>query len=117
MYEWHRQIQEVFEKENPTCVLVNCGLSTIDSSGASLRVDWNSIMTFWRGYIFKNPNVIFTSFADPYKLYELPFLRTYINAFSFTEESQKAFVRVITGEIEAKGKNPVELKGYFDREV
>ena len=114
---WHRQIQEVFEKENPTCVLVNCGLSTIDSSGASLRVDWNSIMTFWRGYIFKNPNVIFTSFADPYKLYELPFLRTYINAFSFTEESQKAFVRVITGEIEAKGKNPVELKGYFDREV
>ena len=88
-----------------------------DSAGGSLRFGWDEVFAFWRGYIFKHPKVIFTSFADPYKLYELPFLKTYVNTFSATEESQKAFVRVLLGEIEARGKNPVELKGYFEREV
>lgn len=113
----HRDIERVLDEKKPACVLVNSRYSMRDCSGSSLRIGWSSIKTFWRGLVFRHPRVIFTSFADPYKLYELPFLKTYINTFSPTVESQKAFVRVILGEIEAKGKNPVALDGFFDREV
>ncbi len=113
----HRDIEKVYNENNISATLVNCSVSQIDSIGSSLRLGWDEVFAFWRGYIFRNPRVIFTSFGDPYKLYELPFLRTYVNAYSSTEESQKAFVKVLLGEIEAQGKNPVELKGYFEREV
>ncbi len=113
----HRAIEKVYNENNIAAVLVNCSVAQIDSIGGSIRIGWDEIVTFWRGYIFRHPKVIFTSFADPYKLYEVPFMRTYVNTFSFTEESQRAFVRVILGEIEAKGKNPIELKGFFEREV
>ena len=114
----HREIEQILDEEKPACVLINCSFSISDSSGGTLRMGWNSCSTFWRGLVLhRHPKVVFTSFGDPYKLYELPFLRTYVNTFSDTEESQKAFVRVLLGEIEAKGKNPVALKGFFEREV
>ncbi len=113
----YKEVHDAMEEHNFAAILINCGYNPMDCSGASLRVGWSSIMCFWRGHIFRNPKVVFTSFGDPYKLYELPFLRTYINTFSSTQESQEAFVRVILGEIEAKGKNPVALEGYFEREV
>ncbi len=113
----HRDIEKVYDENNVSAVLVNCGVAQIDSIGGSLRLGWDEIFAFWRGYIFRHPKVVFTSFADPYKLYEIPFMRTYVNTFSFTEESQKALVKVLLGEIEAQGKNPVALKGFFEREV
>lgn len=113
----HRPIEKILDEEKPQAVLVNCDFSMFDSSGCSLRMGWDSMMTFWRGIIFRHPKLIFTSFGDPYKLYELPFLRTYINTFSPCPESQEAFVRVLLGEIEAQGKNPVNLPGFFEREV
>ena len=33
------------------------------------------------------------------------------------EKTQKYFVKVLFGEEKALGKNPVELKGFFEREV
>ena len=61
--------------------------------------------------------MIFTSFGDPYKLYDLPFLKNYINAYSSSDDIQRAFVKVLLGEIPAVGKNPVSLKGFFERTV
>lgn len=99
------------------CVLINCKMSSRDYHGGSLRIGWDTIMTFWRGYVLNHKQVVFTSFGDPYKLYELPFLRTYINTFSGSESSQRAAVKVILGEIESTAKNPVSLKGFFEREI
>ena len=82
-----------------------------------MRVGWDRIMTFWRGYVMKHPNVIFTSFGDPYKLYDFPYMKTYINTFSYTEPSQRAFVKALLGEIETQAKNPVSFKGFFERET
>lgn len=113
----HREVERVINEKQPTCVLVNSRHSYNDSSGNSMHITWDNIMTFWRGLIFKHPKVVFSSLGDPYKLYELPFLKTYINTFSTTKESQEALVKVILGEIDAKGKNPVEFDGYFKREV
>lgn len=85
--------------------------------GASMRVGWDRIMTFWRGYVMKHPNVIFTSFGDPYKLYDFPYMKTYINTFSYTEPSQRAFVKALLGEMETQAKNPISFNGFFERET
>ncbi|MBR1970650.1 MAG: glycoside hydrolase family 3 protein [Clostridia bacterium] len=113
----HKEIKRIYDEHNPKCVLVNIRMSSDECDGNDIRMSWSHMMCFWRGYIFKNPNVIVTSFGDPYKIYELPFLRTYINAFSAVEASQKAFVKVLLGEVKEQGKNPVKLEGFFEREV
>jgi len=114
----HKQIAAEYEKRMPDCVLVNSHISTeIDSDGGTFRFGFKQMSTFWRGVIFRHPKVIFTSFGDPYKLYEVPFMHTYVNAFSSTEETQKSFVKVLLGEIESKGKSPIEMKDFIVREV
>jgi len=74
-------------------------------------------MAFWRGVVVDHPCVIFTSFGDPYKLYEFPFLKTYINAYSHDEATFRAYIKAILGENEIQGKSPVALKVFFDCEV
>jgi len=113
----HRDIEKVYKDDYPACVFVNLRHSEEDSSGSSMRLTWDNAMTLWRGLIFKHPKVIMTSFGDPYKLYELPYVKTYVNTFSPTIESQEAAVKVLLGEIKPQGKNPVSLKGFFEREV
>jgi len=85
--------------------------------GGTMRIGWEHIAVFWRAYVLQHPNLIFASFGDPYKLYDFPFLRTYVNTFSYTEASQRAFVKTILGEIGECAKNPVALQGYFERET
>ncbi len=103
--------------DNYDAILVNCKMSSKDYHGGTLRMGWNQIMTFWRGYVLQHPNFVFTSFGDPYKLYDMPYLKEYINAFSSSEATQRAVAKVIVGKIEAMGKNPVSFKGFFEREV
>ncbi len=98
-------------------VLANCKMGPMDYHGGTMRYGWTNVMTFWRGYILHHPRFIFTSFGDPYKLYDMPYLKTYINAFSFSDASQRAAARVVLGLLEAQGKNPVQFDGFFDREV
>jgi len=95
-------------------VLVNCKLSSRDYQGGSLRIDWQHISPFWRGEILKHPKVIFTSFGCPYKIYDFPYLKTYINAYSSAESTQRAFVKALLGEIAFEGKSPVSLEGFFE---
>lgn len=102
-------------KDNYDCILINCRIDPTNYLGGTLRINWDNIMAFWRGVAVDHPCVIFTSFGDPYKLYELPFLRTYVNAYSAAAETMKAFVKVLLGEKPAVGKSPVELKGFFER--
>ena len=44
-------------------------------------------------------------------------LRNYINAFSSSDDTQRAFVKVLTGELPSVAKNPVGLKNFFECEV
>jgi len=109
----HRDVEAILDTKRPCCVLVNSRLSANECNGSSLRLSFRQMMCFWRGLILRCPKVIFTSFGDPYKIREVPFLRTYVNAFSSTVEMQKAFVKVLLGEIEPQGKHPVSLPEYF----
>lgn len=111
----HHKLEET--KDSYDVILVNCKISCRDYLGGTLRINRDNIMPFWRGVVMDHPCMIFTSFGDPYKLYDLPFLKTYINTFSQQVDTQKAFVEVLLGEREPVAKNPVELKGFFEREV
>lgn len=109
----HHELAEIMNRYD--YLLINFFFS--GSHGGSMRIGWNHIATFWRAYVLQHPNVIFASFGDPYKLYDFPFLRTYVNTFSYTEASQRAFVKTILGEVGERAKNPVSLDGFFERET
>ena len=109
----HYQINEYID--NVDAVFVNAIIDTTNCSGSSLRLHWAAMMAFWRGYIFKNKNVIFTSFGDPYRLLELPFLKTYINAYIVSEAAAKAVVDACLGDIPFLGKNPINIPNVCER--
>lgn len=111
----HYKIKSI--KDEYDCILINCRIGPNNYIGGTLRLGWEQIYAFWRGYVLEHPCVVFTSFGDPYKIYEVPFMKTYVNAFCCSESSQKAFVKVLLGEIEPIAKNPISFKGFFEREV
>lgn len=74
-------------------------------------------MTLWSSFWTDHPQVVFTSFGDPYKIYEMPYVPNMINCFSNVPASQRAAVRVWLGEAPARGKSPVRLEGFFELEV
>lgn len=111
----HRKIEQAVEHYE--AVLINYRLDVDTYHGGTLRPGWDNIFHFWRGYIFNAKRLICTSFGDPYKLYDMPFLKTYINAYCDTPECQRAAAAVILGKIAPLGKNPVALEGFFQREV
>ena len=104
-------------KDDYDAILINCLVCPDNYLGGSLRLGWKQIFAFWRAYILDHPCVIFTSFGDPYKIYEVPFMKTYVNAFGCAASTQKAVAKALLGEIETTAKNPVGLKGFFEREV
>lgn len=104
-------------KEDYQMIMINCILSSRNHHGSTLRLGWSTAMIFWEGYALAHDNVVFTSFGDPYKIFDVPFMKTYINTFSHFPQSQIALAKVVMGQIEAQGKMPVEFKGFFDREV
>ena len=95
--------------QNAFAVFLNIDYTPMNCGGGSLRMGWEQMMALWRGYILEHPRLVAVSFGDPYKLFELPYLKTYINAFSYAPSSQRAAVRVIFGEIEGAETSPVSM--------
>ena len=110
----HYDIDKVIEDVDAAFVIIN--VNSMQCTGASLRLGWSSMMAFWRAYMFKNKNVATISFGDPYKIFELPFLRTYVNAYAPSDSTVRTAIRACLGELEFKGKSPVRLEGFFERE-
>ena len=98
-------------------VLLSIACDTHNNGGGTLRIGWEQAMIMWRAYILQHPRLIVASLGDPYKLYDYPYVKTYVNCYSKAPSSQRALVKLLTGEIEAVGKSPVELKGFFERET
>ncbi len=84
--------------------------------GATMRVGWDNIMPLWRAYILQHPRCIFVGLDDPYKLFDFPYAKTYINTFGAEPSLQRALVKTIIGKISPKSKNPITFEGYFNRE-
>ena len=111
----HYDIEDIMN--DYASIIVCCNMNCMNYHGATLRVGWNNIKLFWRGYLLKHPKLVFVSFGDPYKLYDFPYLKTYINAYSGVAASQRAVAKLLMGKIKAEGKSPVRLEGFFERGV
>ncbi len=111
----HYKVNEVVNEYDMVVLCVN--MSSKNYHGGTLRFGWDVIMVLWRAYALANKRFICVSFGDPYKIFDMPYLKEYVNAFSFTAESQRAVAKVLLGKMPALGKNPVSLKGFFEREV
>jgi len=98
-------------------ILVNFSMSSNNYIGGTLRPTWIHAALLWSGFLSQFNNIVFASFGDPYKLYDFPYVKTYINVYSDTPESQRAYIRAILGEIPFVGKSPIELKGLIKREI
>lgn len=103
----HYRVDEVINKVD--AVFVTSIIDTTNCTGSSLRLGWNNMLTFWRGYIFKNKNLAFISLGDPYKLTELPFLKCYINSYVKSKAALEAAIAACLGEKEFTGKSPIKL--------
>jgi beta-N-acetylhexosaminidase len=71
----------------------------------------------WGGFLTSHPKVLYTSFGDPYKLYEMPYAPSWLNAYSDSEATQRAVVKVWLGEAQPLGKSPVTLPKFFEAGV
>lgn len=105
---YHTEVEAIMND----CDLV-VAVTKIHYHGATLRVGWKNIMSFWRGLVLHHPGMVFVSLDDPYKLYDFPYAKTYINAFGDSSASMRSAVKLILGKIPDKGKNPVSFKNYF----
>ena len=112
LFKYENKIKDEYD-----LIMINCPMSSDNFGGGSLRFNWEVIMTFWDGYVINHPRVIFTSFGDPYRIYDVPYMKTYLNAYSNFPETQKAVAKAVLGIESIVGKSPVEFKGFFEREV
>jgi beta-N-acetylhexosaminidase len=67
------------------------------------------IMTFWRAFWTEHEKVVFTSFGNPYLIHEFPQVPAMVNMYYWTDEAQRAAVKVWLGEMKAQGVCPVRL--------
>ncbi len=111
----HRTLNEIIGEYS--LLMLNIKYSSEDYHGGTLRIGWSTISPIWRGYVLKHPRLVAVSFGDPYKLFDMPYLKEYINAYYPTEEVQIATVKAILGEIPFMGRSPVEFKGFFERGI
>lgn len=56
-----------------------------------------------------NPNIILVSLRNPYDILYFKEISTYINAYEYTELSIESTIKVLKGEIKAKGVSPVKI--------
>ncbi|MBU3099486.1 MULTISPECIES: glycoside hydrolase family 3 protein [Clostridium] len=78
------------------------------SNQTTVRINWAQPMAANAPWFVKEIPTMFISTANPYHLFDVPMVKTYINAYSSNEYVVQAIIDKITGKSEFKGKNPVD---------
>ncbi len=80
------------------------------SNKTTNRLNWYTF--FGQGnnvpWFVKEVPTVFASLANPYHLFDVPMIQTYINCYSNNDCFLKALVEKMCGESEFKGKSPVD---------
>jgi len=72
------------------------------------RIDWVHLMAADAPWFLNEVPAMFISIANPYHLVDAPMVKTFINAYTPSEEIVDQVVEKIMGRSEFKGKNPVD---------
>lgn len=78
------------------------------SNQTTVRLDWIHLMAANAPWFVKDIPTMFISLANPYHLFDVPMIKTFINAYSASEYVVDAVIEKITGKSEFKGVNPVD---------
>lgn len=78
------------------------------SNQTTTRLDWIHLMAADSPWYMKSLPTVFVSTANPYHLYDIPNVSTFINAYTGNQYSIDAVMRKVTGKEEFEGKSPVD---------
>lgn len=78
------------------------------SNQTTVRIEWKQPMGADVPIFIKTIPTVFVSFENPYHLLDVPRVRTFINAYSSTEDVQEALVDKLMGRSAFEGKSPVD---------
>lgn len=85
-------------------------IANIDTASfkSNLSLNWDSPLALNAPWFVSEIPTMFISFGNPYHLFDVPMIKTYINAYSCNEYTVEAVIDKILGKSEFKGKNPVD---------
>ena len=78
------------------------------SNQTTTRLDWIHLMAANAPWFAKAIPTVFVSTANPYHLFDVPYLSTYINAYTGNPANVKAIIRKMTGQEDFEGISPVD---------
>lgn len=78
------------------------------SNQTTTRLDWIHLMAADSPWYMKSIPTVFVSTANPYHLYDIPNVSTFINAYTGNQASINAIMRKVTGKEKFEGKSPVD---------
>ena len=78
------------------------------SNQTTTRLDWIHLMAADAPWFMKSIPTVFISTANPYHLFDVPAISTYINTYTGNKESIAAVIRKMTGAEAFEGISPVD---------
>ncbi len=105
-------IQEAVENSSKADVIVFALFSSRRAWKGTVDLDFRHIQLVQEAAADSSP-VVVVSFGSPYFLRHFSFVDSYICAYRWDEQAQKAAVRALFGEIDIKGRLPVSLPGLY----
>ncbi len=78
------------------------------SNNTTRRVEWITLMAANEPWYVKEIPTMFISFCNPYHMFDVPFISTFINCYSSSSYCVEAAVKKLLGESKFTGKNPVD---------
>lgn len=78
------------------------------SNQTTTRLDWIHLMAADAPWFMKSIPTVFVSTANPYHLFDIPNVSTFINAYTGNSSSIAAILRKVTGQEAFTGINPVD---------
>lgn len=78
------------------------------SNQTTTRIDWVHLMAADAPWFMRSIPTVFVSTANPYHLYDLPMVSTYINAYTGNVPTVDAVMRKLQGKEDFEGHSPVD---------
>lgn len=109
----HLNFYEIFEtgvsylKDKCDLVIYLADFDTA-SNNTVRRIEWIKLMAADAPWFVQDIPTVFISMANPYHLFDVPMVKTYINCYSNNDASLKSVVRKLVGKEEFTGMSPVD---------
>lgn len=78
------------------------------SNQTTTRLDWIHLMAADAPWFMRSIPTVFVSTCNPYHLYDIPMVSTYVNAYTGNDVTIDAVMRKMTGKEEFTGVSPVD---------